>query len=137
MAGDEARQIEGGSDVRAGALNFAPMSRVTVPEVTDWHLVAEHELDSISHPEGGVTGAVGFAALGAALGALPSGCTALDKIRSGAKVPDEAFRSLLILLPAAAAAIICLVVWAIDKYRKAGLVTRIKARPTHSGKDRS
>jgi hypothetical protein len=123
------QQVEGGAGVRAASINFAPTSRVTAPEVTDWHLVADHELDSIAHPEAGITGAIGFAALGAALGAMPSGCTALDNISNGTNVPPESFRSLMILLPAIAAALICLAVWGISKWRNAGLVTRIRARP--------
>lgn len=122
-------EVEAGPKVHASAINFSPASRVTAPDVTDWHLIADHELGSLSEPEAGVIGAIGFAALGAALGALPSGCTAVEKITTNAVVPGEAFRALLILLPATAATVICLIIWGISKWRNKGLVQRIRARP--------
>ena len=128
MSVDDGSEIQSEREVRAGSLNFAPTSRITAPDVTDWHLIADHELASVSKPEGGIIGAIGFAALGAALGALPSGCTAIDKITSSAAAPAESIRSLFILLPAIAAAIICLSVFGIDRWRNSGLVSQIKSR---------
>lgn len=116
---------------RPVSINFAPASRITAPDITDWHLVADHELDSIAHPEGGVTGAIGFAGLGAALGAMPAGCTAIDSISSKANVSTESFRALLVMLPSLACAVICLIIWGVNKYRRRDLVAKIRARPRH------
>ncbi|MFN3675430.1 MAG: hypothetical protein ACK4TC_05570 [Sphingomonas pseudosanguinis] len=125
--------IQGDGGIETSHINFSPAARVTVPDVTDWHVVSDDELQRLSKPEGGILGNIGFGALGGALGALPSGCTAVDKISSGQSATSESFRSLLIMLPCIAVMIVCLALFAIDKYRAKGLVAQIKARPTKSG----
>lgn len=129
MPSEPKKEIEGGEDVRAKSLNFSPTSRVTAPEVTDWHLVADHELEDISKPESGIAGAFGFAALGGAIGAMPSGCSALDKLSTQTPVAKEGLVSFSILLGSSVATIICLAIWFINRRRNSGLVTRIRARP--------
>lgn len=118
--------------IGTGSINFTPQSRVTAPDTTDWHLVADHELDRLARPEAGTIGAIGFAGLGAMLGALPSGCVAMDKVATAQVVTRESYYSMLILLISLATASLCLITFGFAKYKNSGLLKTIRSRPTRT-----
>lgn len=115
------------------SLNFTPESMVTVPERTDWHLVADHELDTLSSSVGGILGSVGFAALGAALGAAPQALSGWNSIKAGKPLSSESATSLCIFLLSIATTIICLSIFGIYKKRTMNLTRNIRLRPKRRG----
>ncbi len=127
--------LERAPSLQTGAINFAPRADVTVPDRTEWHLVADHEIDALANPPAGVTGAVGFAALGAALGALPAGCTALDRGTSAVAIPAEAFRALLVLAVCGSLSIACLAFFFYLRLNAQNVLKNIRSRPKRPGQD--
>lgn len=134
---DEPDQIvpPGTTDLHAGPINFSPIADVTVPDRTDWHLVADHEIEALANPPAGSTGAVGFAALGAALGALPSGCTAIDQANSAKVMTAESFRALLVLAICGSLAVACLAFFFYIRSTTKSVLKTIRSRPKRRGKD--
>lgn len=110
-------------------INFSPIAKISAPDETNWHVIAEHELEQLASPQSGMFGAIGFAGLGAALGAAPTGCAALQAIRQGRPVPSQDLYSMIILLVCLAVTIICLTAWAYAKHKNKGLSEQIRARP--------
>lgn len=123
----------GATAAETQSLNFTPESMVTVPERTDWHLVADHELDTLSSSVGGILGSVGFAALGAALGAAPQAFSGWGSINAGKPLSSESATSLCIFLLSIATTIICLSVFAAYKKRTVQLTANIRLRPKRRG----
>jgi hypothetical protein len=96
-------------------------------------MILDQELDQLSRPESGAFGAVGFAALGAALGSLPGALSAMELLKSADAKPMPAgdLTSLLVCLFCGGLAIACLAVWGAARWRNRGLPERIRARKKH------
>ncbi|MEY9196659.1 cytochrome c biogenesis protein CcdA [Sinorhizobium fredii] len=111
-----------------------PKPRYSIDETVDYHVILDQELDQLARPENGVIGTVGFTALGAALGFLPAMVAILQKIVGAAREPLIPIEiTTLLLTPACGiAALICLILFFISKFRNRGLVTKIKKRPRKS-----
>lgn len=95
--------------------------------------MSDQELIQLSQPDGGMAGGVGFAALGAAIGALPQARVAFAAIGAGTALTAEGSTSSVIFIIGSAAAIICLIIFGVSKYRNAGLTSVIRARPKMKG----
>lgn len=108
---------------------------VSMPEALSWHMILDHELSQLTLPEAGVFGSVGFMFLGAVLGLIPGFVTAVEKVGVVAKDGQPApiisgadLATVAAFCACFAAALVCLVVFCIRRYRNSGLASTIRAR---------
>ena len=109
---------------------LAPAQTISTPEHVDWHMIQDHELSQLSNLQSGIIASLGFTGLGAAIGLVGPFLTALSKVRSPTPTalrPDEVFYltgfSATVVL-----GLICLVIHAINSWRRTGLAATIRAR---------
>lgn len=110
-----------------------PAQRISMPDFIDWHMIFDYELDQLSQVETGVIGSIGFVALGAALGSVGQFCDAISKFRDASLGAIHTSDGVYIgvFVGSVVAALICLGLFAIDRYRNAGLVKKIRGREKH------
>ncbi|WP_455918869.1 hypothetical protein [Ensifer canadensis] len=128
---EDAPSIAGATIDAAGPIIKNPIPRYSMDETVDYHVILDQELDQLAHPENGVIGTVGFTALGAALGFLPATVAIFEKI--GQSTPEAIspieLTTLLLTPSCGVAALICLILFGISKFRNLGLVSKIRERP--------
>ena len=100
-----------------------------MPEVLDWHMIFDHELDQLSRRETGVIGSLGFVALGAAIGLTPDLIESWQTVKLATMAYSQSeFISALLCVGSWAAAVICLSLFGVSRWRNRGLTTRIRNR---------
>lgn len=106
-----------------------PMS-LSMPEALSWHMILDHELTQLSSRDTGLIGSIGFVCLGSALGLIPSLVAALDKVNSKPPISMTSgdVAAIVASVGTAVAAIVCLIIFGIYRYRNAGLAAKIRAR---------
>lgn len=95
--------------------------------------MADHELESIAKKEGGIFGAIGFTAVGAALGAWPLANVGLSKVGHSQVASPEAVSALIVFLLGLGVGIVCLAVFTISKIKTKSTLKIIRERKTVSG----
>ena len=108
----------------------SPVQRVTMPEYVEWHMILDQELTTISRPETGIIGSIGFMALGAVFGLAGTVTTVYAKLKqdhgeiiNGADLINViAFSSCVVL------SLVCLVIFALNRWRNRGLAAEIRKR---------
>lgn len=110
-----------------GDMFAAPQSRVSAPEIVDWHMILDAELDQISRPETGIIGSLGFLALGAFLNNSPTIMSVWFGSPRTLSIGDVT--TLEIGIGSLVASVICLSIFALSVYRNWGTANRIRNRP--------
>lgn len=127
-------------DTSPGAF-VSPAQRVGAPEHVDWHMILDQELTQLSQPDSGVMGSIGFTALGGFVGLIPGLAGVITKLSQSPTLPaGEAALPIgfvdVVTVAATAGcligAVICLITFAVNKYRNAGLTAKIRQRKKFS-----
>lgn len=104
-----------------------PTARISVPESLDYHMIMDHELSQLSHPETGIIGSVGFAFFGAAVGLVPAAMEIMART-SSEKLSNSDLLLIGFLGATAFGAVICLAIFALATFRNRGLAGKIRTR---------
>jgi hypothetical protein len=123
------------------SLSFdAPQMSISAPKTMEWHMIADYELDQLSHSETGFIGSLGFVGLGAAIGLLPQTIEVFGKLSQ--KVPTTTYPVTLVpmqMTPTDLACVgaffgslvltlVCLTIAGVFHHRNKGLAKKIRNR---------